>query len=103
MDSRNTIKKAQSVTADNLKAIAHEIDAIQGVIDSAIAYIEAGNALATYNLQSGMAGLTRLQSFSNALSRSVFLAKTGKPLQEGDLKPRSVARKRSSKKKRPGN
>lgn len=100
MESRNSIKKAQNITADNLKAIAHEIDAIQGVIDSALNYVEAGNALATYNLQSGMAGLTRLQSFANALSRSVFLAKTGKPLKEGELKPRSVGRKKPPRKKK---
>lgn len=90
----NNPKISEMLERETLIALRDKALSFAKTIDDAVKIMES-HPLASYNLKSGLSGIDRLVAFEDALSQSILLYKTGRPLDAGQLKNRSSAKKKN--------
>ena len=78
-------KKAEPITASEIRAYAEQLDAFLQVMRKAEAQAlkEPGQALNIFGISSGKAGIDRLRTMVQQLDRSRYQASIGAPIQTG--------------------
>lgn len=89
----NQTKRAEPISAIQLRTVADLLIQFAESCNAAavVADSQPTKSLAIFNWSSAEFGLDRLRSFIAATEKSTTAAKLGKPLVEGQLKPRSSA------------
>lgn len=90
----NDPRKTQPVTADQIGSIVEELERFVVSLKMAanVARTQPEETLGIYYWNSAEIGLARLASFVKAAEESQRAAKLGKPMEIGQLKPRSTGK-----------
>ncbi len=91
----NHPKITETLERETLIALRDKALSFAKTVEEAVKIMES-HPLASYNLKSGLSGIDRLVAFEDALNQSILLYKTGRPLEAGQLKSRSTAKKKAA-------
>lgn len=100
-------RRADHVSIEQLEAIVAQLEQIVAQLRTAAVAVKQTHStgIASYNFPSGIAGLSRLKSFSDAIGDSLLKMQLGTPLQVGEYtsryRPRSNEPNKSNSQKKP--